>query len=70
MADYISIDEFSRGWKFFTKKMKLSLDETFILDFHHSTEDKYGRFPCSQYLCSGCDDWLDAENQNRNANKL
>ena len=25
----------------------------------------YGDFPCSDFDCAGCDDWLDCENQNR-----
>ena len=59
MADYATIDEFKKiGWKFFTKKIK-----------HFGTE-KWGDFPCSKFSCSGCEDWLDAENQNSNVDKL
>ena len=56
MADYVSIDEFNQGWNFFTKKIKFFGKETF------------GKFPCSQFSCSDCDDWLDADNQNRKVN--
>ena len=53
MANYVSINEFNQGWKFFAKR---------IDDFG----EKWGKFPCSEFSCSGCDDWLDADNQNRN----
>ena len=58
MADYVSIDEFNQGWKFFIRKIK------------EDDEEKYGDFPCSNFSCSGCDDWLDSVNQNRNADKF
>ena len=54
MADYVLINQFNQGWKFFTKKV----------------EHIEGKFPCSEFACSGCDDWLDAEKENRNADKL
>ena len=54
MANYVSINEFNQGWKFFAKKMG---------------NWEYGKFPCSSFSCSGCDDWLDADNQNRNVDK-
>ena len=54
MNHFVSIDEFNQGWKFFTKK----------------TYGRYGKFPCSEFSCSGCDDWLDCENHNRNFYKL
>ena len=50
MASYVSISEFAQGWNFFTKKMD---------------DEDYGKFPCSDFDCSGCDDWLDCDNQNR-----
>ena len=50
MADYVSIAELSQGWTFFIKKM---------------SDRSYGRFPCSDFGCSGCDDWLDCDNENR-----
>ena len=56
MSDYVSIDQFNRGWNFFTKK---------VYDPFMS-----GKFPCSDFSCPGCDDWLDADNENRNVNKL
>ena len=60
MSDHVSIDEFNQGWKFFAKKIT-----------NYSAEVVYpGKFPCSDFSCSGCDDWLDADNQNRNVNKL
>ena len=54
MAEYISVDEFDQGWNFFTKKIW----------------GRWGKFPCSKFSCSGCDDWLDSENQNRNSNNF
>ena len=54
----ISIDEFDTGWQFFIKKIE------------RFGEKKWGKFPCSKFTCSGCDDWLDADNQNRNVDKL
>ena len=53
--DYVSIDQFNQGWNFFTKKI---------------AGPGFGKFPCSSFSCSGCDDWLDADNQNRNVDKL
>ena len=29
-----------------------------------------GDFSCAKFRCSGCDDWLDADNQNRIVDKL
>ena len=52
MADYVSIGEFGQGWTFFIHKIQVN-------------EPKYGKFLCSDFSCSGCDDWLDCENQNR-----
>ena len=49
MAEYVSIDDFEQGWTFFAKK----------------TSNYYGNFSCFNLLCSGCDDWLDCESQNR-----
>ena len=54
--DYVSIDQFNQGWNFFTKDC--------------DSEYMDGKFPCSEFSCSGCDDWLDADNQNRNVYKL
>ena len=54
MSDYVSIAEFDQGWNFFTKE----------ISYH------WGKFPCSDFSCPGCDDWLDAYNQNRKVNKL
>ena len=50
MADNISIDDFNQGWNFFIKKIG----------------DNWGSFSCSEFSCPGCDDWLNADNQNRN----
>ena len=49
MASYVSINQFANGWTFFTQKMS----------------GEYGKFPCSDFACPGCDDWLDCDNQNR-----
>ena len=58
MADYVSVDEFNQGWKFFAKKINgLGME-------------MHGVFPCSYFSCSGCDDWLNADNQNRNTDNL
>ena len=57
--DYVSIDQFNQGWKFFAKKIEDD-GETF-----HA-----GKFPCSEFSCLGCDDWLDADNHNRNVDKV
>ena len=54
MSNYASINEFSQGWNFFTKNI----------------DGDWGKFPCSEFACSGCDDWLDADNQNRNVYEL
>ena len=64
MTDYDSIDEFNHGWNFFTKKIAVHGFQT------ETYTDKLGKFPCSEFLCPGCDDWLDADNQNRNIDKL
>ena len=56
--EYVSIDQFNQGWNFFIKKINVS------------GFPKWGEFPCSSFLCPGCDDWLDANNQNRNVDKL
>ena len=58
MADYVSVDQFSEGWNFFIKKI------------YEDEEYRWGKFPCSSFSCSGCDDWLDADNQNRNVDEL
>ena len=58
MADYVSVDQFNHGWSFFAKKIKTRL------------ELRWGKFPCLKFSCSGCDDWLDADNQNRNIDSL
>ena len=58
MSDYVSIQEFNQGWNFFIKKI------------NHGPHKMWGKFPCSEFSCSGCDDWLDADNQNRNDDKL
>ena len=61
MSDYVSIDQFNQGWNFFTKQ----------IDCYAVHEGKmWGKFPCSDFSCSGCDDWLDADNQNRNVDKF
>ena len=57
MADYVSVDQFSEGWNFFIKKIT------------NSEGQVYGKFACSDFFCFGCDDWLDADNQNRNVDK-
>ena len=61
MTEYASIDEFNRGWKFFIKKIQQE---------RQGWNMKYGEFPCSTFSCTGCDDWLDSENQNRNVHNL
>ena len=53
MAEYVSIREFAQGWNYFTKKIKVIVPQ-------------YGKFPCSDFSCSDCDDWLDCDSQNRN----
>ena len=53
MADYVSISEFAQGWTFYTEKISVG------------PEQRYGHFQCSNFDCSGCDDWLDCNNQNR-----
>ena len=58
MSDYISIAEFNQGWNFFIKKVD-----------DYGFNYMLGKFPCSEFSCSGCDDWLDADNQNRNVDK-
>ena len=58
MADYVSIAEFAQGWTFFAKKIRVG------------SEYKWGKFACSDFSCSGCDDWLDCDNQNRKVNNL
>ena len=55
MAEYVSISEFVNGWTYFTKKILLTADD----------EELYGKFPCSDFSCTGCDDWLDCDNPNR-----
>ena len=50
MADYVSVDQFNHGWTFFIKKIA----------------NQWGKFTCRQFRCSGCDDWLDFNNQNLN----
>ena len=55
MARYVSINQFDNGWTFFAKKI-----ETYSYGYNCD-----GKFPCSDYACSGCDDWLDSDNQNR-----
>ena len=49
MSDYVTIDQFNQGWNFFVRKIGYW----------------WGRFPCSNFSCSGCDDWLDADRHNR-----
>ena len=58
MSDYVTISEFSKGWKIFIEKIT------------HYREKKWGTFPCSAFSCSGCDDWLDADKENRNVDKI
>ena len=60
MTNDVSIDEFNQGWDFFARKIKNG----------HQGLVAFGKFPCADFLCSGCDDWLDADNQNRNIDKL
>lgn len=55
MSDYVSTDQFKQGWNFFTKNVSYNMT---------------GKFPCSDFSCPGCNDWLDADNQNRNVHKL
>ena len=50
MASYVSVREFAQGWTFFAKRVLPGPD---------------GKFRCSKFSCSGCDDWLDSDNQNR-----
>ena len=60
--NYVSIDQFSQGWKFFAKET--------VNDDADMTFD--GKFPCSEFSCTDpdCDDWLDADNHNRNVDKV
>ena len=59
MTNYVSIDEFNQGWEFFARKIKNGTDRLWK-----------GDFSCAKFRCSGCDDWLDADNQNRIVDKL
>ena len=61
MTGYASIDEFNRGWNFFIRE---------IQEERQGGRKKYGEFPCSTFLCSGCHDWLDSNNQKRNVYNL
>ena len=58
LSNYVNlIDDLKHGWNFFTKK----IDD--------GTEQKWGKFACVSFSCSGCDDWLDASHQNRNVDR-
>ena len=58
--DYVSIDQFDQGWKFFAKEIK---------DIYG--RPKYdGKFPCSKFWCFGCDDWLSVDKHNRKVDKV
>ena len=59
--NYVSIDQFNQGWKFFAKEISKA---------YNGEVEFPGKFACSSFSCSGCDDWLDADNQNRNVNKF
>ena len=43
------------------------ISELRLLNFYvKSIDSKYGKFPCENFSCPGCDDWLDCEpNTNR-----
>ena len=60
MTNYVSSDEFNQGWEFFARKIKNG----------GQGEVAFGKFSCADFSCSGCDDWLDADNQNRKVDKL
>ena len=64
MNDYVQIDAFNQGWKFFTKKISV-----YDMEIRRDTE-KFGKFPCSEFGCDGCGDWLDADDHNRNVYKV
>ena len=57
IGGYMTISDFAQGWTFFTKEIS-------------NNNEKYGKFPCSDFSCSGCDDWLDCGNQDRNVTKV
>ena len=57
MADYVSVDSFKQGWNFFTKKI-----------YVEGMGYRYGKFLCSDFACSGCNDWLDCDKPNRKVN--
>ena len=67
MADYVSIDEFNQGWTFYTKTLSPPLEDVNQPGFDWPD---YGYFPCSEFSCYGCDDWLDAFNENRKVKNL
>ena len=58
MADYVSIEDFNQGWNFFVRQ---------ITD---GSEKKHGLFCCFEFECTGCDDWLNVNYENRNVNNL
>ena len=68
--NYVSIYQFNQGWEFFANEIYNYVD--IVNPRQRETVDivDHGTFPCSRFLCSGCDDWLDARNQNRNDKKL
>ena len=59
MADYVTVDSFKQGWDFFTKKIYVA-----------GVGDEWGKFPCSDFACSGCNDWLDCDKPNRKVTKI
>ena len=60
MAEYVTIREFAQGWTFFARKIMYD-DFVMVVD---------GTFPCVDFACSGCDDWLHSDNQNRKVENL
>ena len=60
MAEYVTIREFAQGWTFFARKIMYD-DFVMVVD---------GTFPCVDFACSGCDDWLHSDNQNRKVEKF
>ena len=66
MAEYVSVGEFSQGWNFFAKNICFDEED----EGDEGDTACSGEFPCSDFSCSGCDDWLNCENQNRNVKIL
>lgn len=82
MADYVCIDEFSTGWDYFIRPIRTEPIRHFsqnvvtqvpgVLHSQSARSNRvsWGKFPCSDFSCAGCDDWLNCYHQNRKVNKL